>query len=71
VHVDVSALSGVHDVFVVIRNSEAGAGDALLILTHIGFRRGGCGGSVGGGAAKRGAPRSFRCATTSMKWPLP
>jgi cytochrome c len=39
VQVDVSAVTGMHDVYIVFRNPDAGAGDALVILTHIGFER--------------------------------
>lgn len=38
--VDVSAVSGMHDVYFVFRNAQARADDALMILTGIGFRQG-------------------------------
>ena len=39
ISMDVSEVSGIHDVYIVVHNSEAKDSDALIIMTGIGFER--------------------------------
>ena len=39
ISIDVSEVNGIHDVYIVVHNSEAKNSDALLIMTGIGFER--------------------------------